>query len=98
MSSPSFVGNLMNTRTIRALAKIALAGGFSKEETYLKLFYTTSSDILNAILNDIYDGHTQEEAIIEILEKPMVAGFDSDDEDYADMVIDNMGDDPKKTN
>jgi hypothetical protein len=88
----------MNTKTIRALAKIALAGGFSKEEAYMKLFYLAPPDTLNPILDEIFDGHTQEEAIVELLEKPMVAGFDSNDEDYANMVIDSMGNNSKEAN
>ena len=88
----------MNTKTIRALAKIALAGGFSKEEAYMKLFYLAPPDILNSLLNEVYDEHSPEEAIVEILENSMVAGFDSNDEDYANMVIDSMGDEPKEAN
>lgn len=72
---------------------MALASGLSKEEAREKLLPMEVPDVIERILDEVYDGTTTEEARKTIMAKPLIAGFNDDDDMAALDAIESIEED-----
>ena len=79
---------------IRGLVKMALASGLSKREAREKLLPMGTPDVVERILDEVYDGTTIEEARKTIMTKPLITGFNSNDDMAALDAIESIEEDP----